>query len=161
LATSQPLAKLLPRLLETQRLANNELNVTSDSQSINIANPKYMRMHIDNTLVETLKQVLTTCSSEDECNTNVWDTYWKEEQSRIESKKVYHGGTTPKTTTYTNNETKNTQISDSQSALKVFQSLDFIAGFHPDQATEASIDLALLLKIPFAIVPWKVRVIVL
>jgi len=55
LATSQPLAKLLPRLLETQRLAN-ELDVTSDSQSINIANPKYMRMHIDNTLVETLKQ---------------------------------------------------------------------------------------------------------
>ena len=63
LATSQPLAKLLPRLLETQRLANNELNVTSDSQSINIANPKYMRMHIENTLVETLKQILTTCSS--------------------------------------------------------------------------------------------------
>ena len=66
LATSQPLAKLLPRLLGTQRLANNELNVTSIHQSVNIPNPQYMRMHIDNTLVETLKQVLTTNSSEDE-----------------------------------------------------------------------------------------------
>lgn len=65
LPTSQPLAKLLPRLLETQRLANNELNVTSNNQIINLPSPKYMRMHIDNTLVETLKQILTTtCSSE-------------------------------------------------------------------------------------------------
>lgn len=151
MATSQPLAKLLPRLLETQKLANNELDITGDSHSINIANPKYMRMHIDNTLVETLNQVFTTCSSEGECN-KVWDTYWKKEQGRIKSNKVYHGGTSPKTT-YTNDDTKNTQISDSQSALNVFQSLDFIAGFHPDQATEAAVDLALLLKVPFAIVP--------
>ena len=132
LPTSQPLAKLLPRLLETQRRVNNELNVTtSKHQSVNIPIPKYMRMHIDNALVETLKQVLTTCSLEDECNKKVWDTYWKEEQSRIESNKVYHGGTTPKTTYINNDDTKSTQISDSQSALNVFQSLDFIAGFHP------------------------------
>mmetsp|Transcript_30563 Transcript_30563/g.61083 ORF Transcript_30563/g.61083 Transcript_30563/m.61083 type:complete len:453 (+) Transcript_30563:124-1482(+) len=45
------------------------------------------------------------------------------------------------------------EIQNSQTALSTILSANLIVGFHPDQATEAMVDLALLLRIPFAVVP--------
>ena len=129
LPTSQPLAKLLPRLLENQGVDNNGvLNGICDNQCLdNIPSPKYLRMHIDNTLVETLRKVLSGKEYE------VWDKYWKEERSRIGSfNNTYYGGTAPKMATQIDDAANNnTQISNSRLALEVFQSLDLVVGFHP------------------------------
>ena len=119
LPTSQPLAKLLPRLLENQGVLNGICD--------NIPSPKYLRMHIDNTLVETLKKVLAGNEFE------VWDKYWEEERSRIGSfNNAYYGGTAPRMATQIDDTANNnTQISNSRLALEVFQSLDLVVGFHP------------------------------
>eukprot|EP00571_Detonula_confervacea_P007240 CAMPEP_0172329958 /NCGR_PEP_ID=MMETSP1058-20130122/61151_1 /TAXON_ID=83371 /ORGANISM="Detonula confervacea, Strain CCMP 353" /LENGTH=319 /DNA_ID=CAMNT_0013047153 /DNA_START=188 /DNA_END=1147 /DNA_ORIENTATION=+ len=139
LPTHQPLAKLLPRLI-----ANHG---TSDACA-DLSSPKYLRIHVDDALVETQRKILLVLTPPGKDDSIVWDEYWGGEQCRIESNKIYYGGTAPKTTS-----TENNQITDSRLALEVFQSLDLIVGFHPDQATESTIDLALLLKIPFCVVP--------
>ena len=129
LPTSQPLAKLLPRLLENQGVDNNGvlLNGICDNHCLDIPSPKYLRMHIDNTLVETLKKVLVSKEYE------VWDKYWEEERSRIGSfNNANYGGTAPKIATQIDDRANNsTQISNSRLALEVFQSLDLVVGFHP------------------------------
>ena len=107
---------------------------------------------MDSTLVETLGKVLSRHASGEDDNFRIWDEHWEKEQCRISSNKMYYGGTAPKNVV-TDIDAKNSQIADSRLALEVFKSLDLIVGFHADQATEPSIDLALLLGIPFAVVP--------
>lgn len=141
LHTSQPLAKLLPQLLENQGitwdetngiLLNNGSSGEDDCNDIWVdSSPKYVRIHIDNTLVENIRNVL---SATDECERDkIWDTYWREEQQRIDSNNVYYGGTLPKTNSHvlTDGASNNNRIIDSKEALEVFQSLDLILGFHP------------------------------
>eukprot|EP00793_Prasinoderma_coloniale_P002864 PRCOL_00002346-RA len=38
-------------------------------------------------------------------------------------------------------------------ALSTLERTRLVVGFHPDQATEAAVDLALALRVPFAVVP--------
>ncbi|KAL7538634.1 hypothetical protein ACHAXR_008706 [Thalassiosira sp. AJA248-18] len=164
LPTHQPLAKLLPSLLESSDASlssSSEIMSGNNNSRVELISPKFLRIHVDNSLVETLRKtiVTTTISGDDDAH-HVWDNYWEEEQCRVESNEIYYGGTAPKKaaggTKEENNTTKNSsssQITDSRLALEIFRSLDLIVGFHPDQATEASIDLALLLGIPFAVVP--------
>eukprot|EP00578_Thalassiosira_sp_NH16_P025295 CAMPEP_0181091966 /NCGR_PEP_ID=MMETSP1071-20121207/8675_1 /TAXON_ID=35127 /ORGANISM="Thalassiosira sp., Strain NH16" /LENGTH=344 /DNA_ID=CAMNT_0023174131 /DNA_START=88 /DNA_END=1122 /DNA_ORIENTATION=+ len=154
--THQPLAKLLPRLLANLRgtienddgfACKGENNCRVDLQA-----PQYLRMHVDDRLVETLRQILVIEGEVD--SRAVWDGYWKAERCRIESNTTHYGGTVPKASAAVKmNDKESRQIVDPRSALEVFRSLDLIVGFHPDQATEATIDLALLSKIPFAVVP--------
>ena len=130
LPTSQPLAKLLPRLLENQGITWDETNgilLNNGSSASSGEPPKYVRIHIDNTLVENIRNVL---SATDECERDkIWDIYWRAEQQRIDSNNVYYGGTLPKTNTHV--LTDDNRIIDSKEALEVFQSLDLILGFHP------------------------------
>ncbi|CAJ1343963.1 unnamed protein product [Effrenium voratum] len=49
--------------------------------------------------------------------------------------------------------TAEAHIADAAEALEVIRSCGLILGFHPDQATEACIDLALTLQRPFAVCP--------
>jgi hypothetical protein len=44
-------------------------------------------------------------------------------------------------------------IAEAPEALRTIRGASLVVGFHPDQATEAAIDLALLLRVPFAVVP--------
>ena len=132
LPTHQPLAKLLPRLFETNGMNANDANDgirSSSNQPVNLHSPHFMRMHVDNTLVETLRRIGSKPS--DETDLDVWDEYWTKEQCRIESNKVHYGGTAPKTQTTKMIDRESSQISDAQSALDVFRSLDIIVGFHP------------------------------
>mmetsp|Transcript_24793 Transcript_24793/g.44567 ORF Transcript_24793/g.44567 Transcript_24793/m.44567 type:complete len:336 (-) Transcript_24793:357-1364(-) len=146
--THQPLAKLLPRLLANHGITTKSEISTgiSGNDCLNITSPNFMRIHVDNTLIYALRK-----AADDDLR--VWDKYWEEEQRRIESNQIYHGGTPPKTAAGQMDNTENSHITNSRIALEIFQSLDLIVGFHPDQATEASIDLALLLGIPFIVVP--------
>ena len=148
LPTHQPLATLLPRLM--------------DRCDGNLSSPLHLRMHVDNNLVDALIEVCSNTHSkeEEEDKIIVWSEYWQKEKYRIESNKTVYGGTAPQTKTQNNNQDgapppnyRPQQITDARTALNIFKSLDYISGFHPDQATEAAIDLALFLKVPFSIVP--------
>jgi len=44
-------------------------------------------------------------------------------------------------------------ITKADEALRIINNVDLIVGFHPDQVTEAIVDLALLLNVPYCIVP--------
>ena len=150
LPTHQPLARLLPRLLATNGISGAFVDGTRDNTPrVDFPSPKFMRVHADETLVESLRKTL----AEPEVDTRVWDRYWNAESRRIESNRVHYGGTAPKTAAGKVSD-GSSQIVDSRTALEAFQSLDLIVGFHPDQATEATVDLALLLGVPFAVVPW-------
>lgn len=146
LPTHQPLATLLPRLM--------------DRCDGRLSSPLHLRMHVDNNLVETLRKVCNNTQSkeEEEDKIMIWNEYWQKEKQREPNKTVY-GGTAPQTKTQNNNQhgvsssNRPQQIADARAALGIFKSLDYISGFHPDQATEAAIDLALFLKVPFSIVP--------
>ncbi|KAL9188325.1 hypothetical protein ACHAXT_006703 [Thalassiosira profunda] len=155
LPTYQPLAKLLPRILANSAAsaAARGTGQRSDDQDLRIFSPKFMRIHVDNTLVEALRKFLSSSGSA--VDLRDWDAYWQAERCKVESNKVYYGGTLPtKNTTGTIIDGEGCgQIAGARMALRAFQSLDLIVGFHPDQATEATIDLALLLKVPFAVVP--------
>ena len=165
LPTHQPLAKLIPRLLannnqsrgveRSNATTNEPCGDVAGNENVELVSPNFMRIHVDNALVQALQKTLLKPPAKEEDAFRVWDEYWKEEQCRIESNKIYYGGTSPKKATEaTNNIIESSQITDSRLALEMFQSLDCVVGFHPDQATEASIDLALLLNVPFAVVPW-------
>eukprot|EP00584_Thalassiosira_punctigera_P009937 CAMPEP_0172536496 /NCGR_PEP_ID=MMETSP1067-20121228/8251_1 /TAXON_ID=265564 ORGANISM="Thalassiosira punctigera, Strain Tpunct2005C2" /NCGR_SAMPLE_ID=MMETSP1067 /ASSEMBLY_ACC=CAM_ASM_000444 /LENGTH=272 /DNA_ID=CAMNT_0013321583 /DNA_START=34 /DNA_END=852 /DNA_ORIENTATION=- len=149
LPTHQPLAKLLPRLLVNhETTSNTELsNKTCGDKLLSFPSPKFMRIHVNNALIEGLRKI-----ADDDFR--VWDGYWEDERREIESNKTYYGGTVPKTATGQVDSAEDGHITNSRVALETFQSLDLIVGFHPDQATEASVDLALLLGIPFVVVPW-------
>lgn len=153
LPTYQPLAKLLPRILANSAAsaAAHGTGQRSDDQDLRIFSPKFMRIHIDNTLVDALRKFLTSSRSEDDLRE--WDAYWQAKRCKVESNKVYYGGTLPKNTAGTIDGEGCGQIAGARMALRAFQSLDLIVGFHPDQATEATVDLALLLRVPFAVVP--------
>lgn len=153
LPTHQPLAKLLPRLLMTRGITErSDAHEANGNECVRLATPNFMRMHLDNALVECLRKV--TSAPALECDeVRVWDDYWEGEQTRINSNKIHYGGTAPTKPSAKISITENSQITEPRSALGVFKSLDLIVGFHPDQATEATIDLALLLGIPFVVVP--------
>ena len=157
LPTHQPLAKLLPLLLANCGIGSGGRHefandATCDNYNIDLKSPKYMRMHVDHCLVKIIQQTLSETGQG--ADTSVWNNYWEKEQHRIDLNKVHYGGTAPKKhTSNVNSTSESSQIREAQAALEIFQSLDLIVGFHPDQATEATIDLALLLNIPFAVVP--------
>ncbi len=157
LPTHQPLAKLIPRLLANRGMnaaSEPSAGMSDDDFSNGIASPKFMRIHVDETLIEALRRTVLHDGNDDDGDLRIWDEYWESERRHIDSDNVYHGGTVPRTATGRTNDAENSRITDSRSALELFRSLDMVVGFHPDQATEASVDLAILLGIPFVVVPW-------
>ena len=147
--THQPLAKLLPRLKN-----NNNCNGQT-----HLSTPFHLRMHVDDNLVETLKRVFSSDEHLDDERMGIWVEYWHQETCRIEFNKVVYGGTPstdqshPQKKEIGDAQKRKQQITNSRNAYDTIRSLDYIAGFHPDQATEAAIDLALFLKIPWSVVP--------
>ncbi|KAL3783456.1 hypothetical protein HJC23_008648 [Cyclotella cryptica] len=157
LPTFQPLAKWIPRLME-RRGVNVLAGGDHDDgiPKVRLSMPRNLRLHVDDRLVTALRDVISyrdgSLMWKDDLRS--WDEYWELEANRIACNKTYYGGTVPKPMI---NDSKacgaNRQINDSRVALEALTSLDLIVGFHPDQATEAAIDLAILLRIPFAVVP--------
>jgi hypothetical protein len=118
--------------------------------------PKSMKIYFDDLLVQAMKDENEEKRNGE--NNMVWKKYFENanqykpvrmgtnmSMNTNMSTSVIHSATTATTMNYI-----------LQSADKAFQYLSnakLIVGFHPDQATEAIIDLALYLKVPFCIVP--------
>ena len=85
--THQPLAKLLPSLMERKKNCDGLYDN-------GLSSPLHLRIHIDDNLVETVKSVFGSSSKySDEERMDIWDNYWQKETFRIESNKVVYGGT--------------------------------------------------------------------
>lgn len=81
----------------------------------------------------------------------IWSVYWSAAMKRVQELELgqhqkLHAGETK----VANDEQ---QILDPEEALASIKQAQLIVGFHPDQATEACIDMALLLKISFCVCP--------
>lgn len=81
----------------------------------------------------------------------IWGVYWSAAMKRVQELELgqhqkLHAGETK----VANDEQ---QILDPEEALATIKQAQLIVGFHPDQATEACIDMALLLKISFCVCP--------
>ncbi|KAL3815289.1 hypothetical protein ACHAXA_006791 [Cyclostephanos tholiformis] len=139
LPTHQPLARLMPSLIENCERRDDRGRPIMTS-------PSYMRIRVDSKLVAMLRKVIVDGpSSGGDDALRSWDAYWYNES--VNSANV------PEEDGKSFALSDDSQICDSRRALEVFRSVDLIVGFHPDQATEAIIDMALLLRVPFAVVP--------
>lgn len=101
--------------------------------------PKHLRLLVNNGLIEALRAYL---DSKDELQ---WAAYWRLalEEARQSQPLGY----------FENEIESSATIVDPQEGLTALLDTTLVVGFHPDQATEACIDLALLLGISYCVVP--------
>ena len=154
LSTHQPLAKLIPSLMERQTCMNVNVDTTATAysqanSSIQLAIPKNLRIDVDHHLVNAIRDVITITNDDNNNNgkerivllrnndLTLWDEYWKKEGARIASSSndntSHYGGTAPKGDKHKEVGYESNAIHDSRDALKEFKMLDLIVGFHPDQ----------------------------
>ena len=123
-ATHQPLAALLPELKGKECFRS----------------PRHARILVDTHLVDAVRHFLATRDDK------AWTEFWINA-----SKRAFH---VQEPLGYQKDDaTTERQIVDAIQARDLILSLRLIMGFHPDQATEACIDLAILLDIPFCVCP--------
>uniref|UniRef100_A0A7S0KY39 Uncharacterized protein n=1 Tax=Asterionellopsis glacialis TaxID=33640 RepID=A0A7S0KY39_9STRA len=130
--THQPLATLIPKLSKK----NGSFQV-----------PRHLRLFVDSELVDAVRETLesnSTTKNHNNMDMTKWQVYWSRSITR---------GKQATTLGYQESGHSPSQISDSLVAWQTIRSLRLIVGFHPDQATEACIDLAILLGIPFCVCP--------
>jgi 23S rRNA pseudouridine1911/1915/1917 synthase len=106
--------------------------------------PRHLQVFLDSDLVSALE------------STNVlegmdaWPEFWEKACSRPDDLEP-PGHHTPKR--YCPQDSRRSRVRDAMEALEILKSTKLILGFHPDEATEPCIDLALQLRIPFAVCP--------
>lgn len=125
LPTYQPLAALLPQL------------PSEDA----VEKPLHLRLLVDKHLVKAVEAYKKNQSMES------WIEYWEDATKRA---------TFVNTLGYEEEASEDRiekQICVASEALSLILRTRLVAGFHPDQATEALMDLATVLNVPFAIVP--------
>ena len=130
--------------------------------------PRHLRIYVDDALIQTIDSMLlesivtssfafeVACDENQNQNENEnrnWEIFIEKAIQKSESTCPIYGKhqytkTEPQKSTLESNT-----IVNPNEAYKIFQMTKLIVGFHPDQATEACIDLALLLKIPFVVCP--------
>ena len=137
LDSHQPLATLVPRL---KLVTENENGFKT---------PRHLRIHLDDQLVKAvgcaLREISNDFLTKDSSAPRSWQLYWLAASSQA-------GLAEPLGHIESGNDSSG-RITDATSALRIILNARFIVGFHPDQATEACIDLALILKISFVVVP--------
>jgi hypothetical protein len=101
--------------------------------------PRHVRILVDTFLVDAVRHYL------EHKNDNDWIEYWKDasERAMVAQPLGYRE----------EDLLAETQITNAVQALDVILSLRLIIGFHPDQATEACMDLATVLNIPYCVCP--------
>jgi len=182
LPTYQPLASLLPsmianrnerirrkRMIKTNNAKDQEEgedNDDDDDDDNQWRKPRNMQIYMDDKLVKSLhsqkiyeeglkqKQLILVQEQQKQQNgvqeielfleknpiSSTWQKYWEESN-------IYYDKSNE------NNKNSNSVVSCAKEAYQLITKTKLIVGFHPDQATEAIIDMALLLQIPFCIVP--------
>lgn len=124
-ATYQPLATLLPKL---------QGRILFDI-------PRHLRLLVNQELVSAIQEY------KDNGDFEQWQRYWD-----IATKQALDA----QPLGYKEKEGENdhgTLLHDASEALQTILSTELVLGFHPDQATDSAIDLAILLDVPFCIVP--------
>jgi len=113
--------------------------------------PQHLRLLVNDELVQAVRhyQMTTTTTATtnhhgDVTATADWTLYYEQAMQQACEKKNALG--------YREDDGES-RIMSAENALSVLLQTRLIVGFHPDQATEACIDLALLLHIPYCIVP--------
>lgn len=105
--------------------------------------PPHLRLLVDKALVVAVENYLQTRDYKE------WQKYFTGALSNAkEANTLGHREIETRDSKYSSSPT-----TDAYQALRMILSTKLVVGFHPDQATEASIDLALLLGIPFSVVP--------
>mmetsp|Transcript_20549 Transcript_20549/g.29810 ORF Transcript_20549/g.29810 Transcript_20549/m.29810 type:complete len:485 (-) Transcript_20549:33-1487(-) len=148
-----------------------------EEEDINLSfrTAKHLRVHFDDNMVSALRIETEnmmnikaennnhTKKNENESTLNhndafsssssSWESYWSKALSRTDG--ATSEITNPsKVSSSINNNSNEVLLQDASIVRSILlHDVNLIVGFHPDQATEACIDLALLLRIPFAIVP--------
>ena len=160
--TFQPLALLLPDLVrcrdyecqfakekeekDDKELKKNDQQKCSPKKEWKTA--RSMGIHFDDSLVHAVRAASSSSKhgeSGDEGKKHYWEDYWKMEIDRAK-RRCYHFDV--------DNSKNNTNIiTNADEAFRIINNVDLIVGFHPDQATEAIVDLALHLNVPYCIVP--------
>jgi len=120
----QPIAPLLHKLIPSIILCQ-DINVDIHAQ-YNFKTPKHLRLFINQEFISSIKHAI---EHDDE---SLWNNYWETQKYPTKQNHI---------------------ISNPKEALKTIKETNILIGFHPDHATEYIIDLAILLKIPFCIVP--------
>jgi len=135
LPTYQPLAKLLPQL---------EGKTTFHS-------PKHLRIFVNNEFVQAIQ------SYQQNSNEIEWNKYWN--KAILHAKKGDDETQVPSSTSTSTTFNKDDEsvmmisVQESNEILQLLLSTKLILGFHPDQATDPAMDLAIHLQIPYCIVP--------
>jgi hypothetical protein len=163
LPTHQPLAGLLPKILQ-QKTSRKERGVSTNNTEF--LEPQHLQIKLDDDLTQALRCSYQQQDGDSKRNRKnaaacpeVWTKYWMRRQ--------LNQNKDASTTSKVNNkselflpESERTSstaplppIEDPVQAWNIFQSIKLILGFHPDQATEACLELAKILQIPLCIVP--------
>lgn len=135
LPTYQPLAALLPRLLD-ERKKRLDNNADEPCRPEDFLTPKIFHIPLDETLVQSVHNRILQNSK-------------KLKQSADDNNS--DGDSTDANTARTDQE----EMHEEEEILDLLTSgrIKLIVGFHPDQATEPCIDLARVLDIPYCVVP--------
>ena len=169
----QPMAHLLPHLVSqrTKRQRKSEQQqqhqqqhekgrCSSSSTNDVLVNeegwrvPSNLRIHVDDTLVQTIRHCSNTNKlmslndddDDDDDRSTHWNIYWQKAEQRVES-------LCQSPRDKLEFDTSSCRIKEANQALETILNASLIVGFHPDQATEAIVDLATWLQIPYCIVP--------
>ncbi|CAE8636777.1 unnamed protein product, partial [Polarella glacialis] len=116
------------------------------------ATPQHLRMYFDDALVAALGNV--GAEGESERLMSAWASFWAQACERAEAAEPCGHHQAPKDAPdEVIDVPRARRIHDETAARQLLEVTRLILGFHPDQATEACIDLALKLRVPFAVCP--------
>merc|ERR1712176_1336557 len=109
---------------------------------------KHLRIFMDSDLITHLQE-MDKHGDDEECEKS-WKCFWNQAHARALSldPPAHHQ---PRDIALPLDAAN--CIQDAEEASRLLKSACLILGFHPDQATEPCIDLALWLRIPFAVCP--------
>jgi hypothetical protein len=107
---------------------------------------RHLRIFMDDKLLDSLNNTEKTDLD--------WEKFWKEANERSENlPEMLHHQPRSKTDAAAACATEASTIKNPIDGRNIIESTTLILGFHPDEGTEPCINLALKLKIPFAVVP--------
>ena len=142
----------VPGLLTYQPLASILDQIPHDPTTLT-RKPRHMRILVDDKLVMAVRHYQET-----QCIPS-WMEFWNDARKRAQEAKqlswqVDMDEDPQAAVEIDKQQERENHILDAKVALlDVLLNLRLIVGFHPDQATEALVDLALTLKVPLAVVP--------
>jgi len=178
LPTHQPLAALMPQIMklaerrrqrkrtELQSSINNDpsqrrSHENQENECEHLEPPQF-QMKLEQSLVDAVKESLQQQQQQQEQHVNdrcppSWRQFWEtavlNQYATFEEKRYREDFFLPTSERRVNDPQPTTIIQDANLAWQILQSVKLIVGFHPDQATDACVDLARVLGVPVCIVP--------